>query len=114
MINHNQYLWQVDDRPQYCAYCGEKFDSTVNPHKCWGCGAPITEPFFKRIPECLKPKKFSPLDWFAGSMIFTVWVAATGWALTSYALSWGLIAGLAIFWIFFVVTFRFVVGGILN
>ena len=66
------------------------------------------------LPAWLKPKQVKPLDIFAGAMTFLVWIAVSGWLLSSFALSWGLVAGVASFWLVFVVVFRLVVGGLLD
>jgi hypothetical protein len=65
--------------------------------------------------EFLRPKqKVGTLDLFAGIMVLVVWVAASGWIISSYGISWGIVVGIAVFWVFFVVVFRLVIGGLLD
>jgi Mg2+ and Co2+ transporter CorA len=67
------------------------------------------------FPAWLKPKQqIKPLDAFAGAMGTLIYLAASGWILSSFSVSWGLIAGLSGLWLSFVVVFRLVVGGILD
>lgn len=101
---------------EFCQHCGVKLEA--NAVKCWNCSAPIKEDLIKKIisiPEFLKPKKqLKFLDLFAGAMITLIWIATTYGALTSYAITWPIVIGLAIFWLTFVVVFRLVTGGLLD
>ena len=66
-------------------------------------------------PSWLKPNhpiKF--LDGLAGTLVLSIWLAASGWILQSFGLSWGSAIALAVFWLFFIVAFRVVIGGILD
>lgn len=100
--------------PFECANCGRPKEK--GGLVCRYCGAPVEQPKpLLKIPEFLKLKTpIKILDAFAGLMVFVVWVAASGWILNSFSLSWGLVVGLAIFWIMFIVVYRVVVGGILD
>lgn len=99
---------------EYCPFCGVKIDADTI--QCWNCKAHLTDRKLDlKIPKFLKPKKpIKPLDAFAGSMVFIIWLAATGWILQSYALDFILAIEIAVFWIVFVVAFRVVAGGILD
>jgi hypothetical protein len=67
------------------------------------------------LPKWLKPnQEVKLLDAFAGALVFVLWVAATGWMLSSFGFSWGFVAGLAVFWLVFIVAFRVIIGGILD
>jgi hypothetical protein len=67
------------------------------------------------FPAWLKPKQqIKLLDAFAGAMATLIYLAASGWILSSFSVSWSLIAGLSGFWLSFVIVFRLVVGGILD
>jgi rRNA maturation endonuclease Nob1 len=97
-----------------CFHCGRLMD--LDAKVCPYCGAPV-EPKKPRIviPDWINPhEKIHPLDAFAGLMVAVIWLAASGWILSSYALSWGLIIFFAVFWLVFVVVFRLVIGGILD
>jgi hypothetical protein len=58
-----------------------------------------------------KPKT---LDWIAGLITIIIWTAATGWTLQTYPLTWALIIELSVLWLFFIVVFRLMTGGLLD
>lgn len=108
-------LYYTGKTPEHCAYCGAKLDREVNPTNCWNCGAPIQQPPKHQIPECIRPKKrIKPLDAFAGSMVFVIWLAASYMIVTGGEITAWTVIGLAVFWVFFIVVFRLVAGGILD
>jgi len=98
--------------PLVCQHCGAKLKP--NWTRCNNCGAPVTPKTQYKIPEWIKPHQTHALDFFAGLAIFVIWIAASGWMLSAYGLSWGSIIGLGVFWIVFVVVYRVVTGGILD
>lgn len=59
-------------------------------------------------------QKIGLLDGFGGFLVFAIWVAMSGWVLSSFGLSWGSVVALAVFWLFFIVAFRVIIGGILS
>lgn len=67
------------------------------------------------FPSWLKPKKpIKLLDALAGAFTTAIWCAATGWITQSFQLSYGLVIGLGVFWLGFIVVFRLMIGGILD
>jgi hypothetical protein len=67
------------------------------------------------LPTWIKPKhEIRLLDAFAGIVTLIVWLAATGWIIQSFSLTYASIIGLSIFWLGFVVAFRLMIGGILD
>ena len=97
--------------PEYCQYCGVKLDA--NAVKCWNCNAPIKQPkkpALIALVEVLKPKNKSASTMFAGAMVLVIWIAATGWMLTNFELTWITVIGIAVFWMLFVVAYKIVVG----
>ena len=98
--------------PLVCQHCGAKLKQ--NWTHCNNCGAPITPKTQYKIPAWIKPHHIHPLDAFAGAMTFIIWLAATGWIIQSFHLGYGTIIGLAVFWLFFIVAFRLMIGGLLD
>ena len=75
--------------------------------------APIKEPkkpALKMLVDVLKPKNKSTSTLFAGAMVLVIWIAATGWMLTNFELTWITVIGIAVFWMLFVVAYKIVVG----
>jgi hypothetical protein len=100
-------------KPSYCQYCGKQLDTQTNPLNCWNCGAPINPE--TPAPKQPKPKqKIKPLDAFAGGIVFIIWLAVSYAILTNGEITAWTIIGLAVFWLFFTVAFRLVIGGILD
>ena len=99
--------------PLVCTHCGAKLKP--NWTKCNNCGAPVM-PQAKQpiIPEWIKPHQAHALDFFAGIVVFVMWLAATAWMINVYGLSYGSIIGLGVFWIIFIIVYRVVAGGILD
>ena len=62
----------------------------------------------------LKTKQLKALDLFAGSVTFIIWLAISGWILQSFQVSYPSIIGLSVFWLFFIVVFRLMIGGLLD
>jgi hypothetical protein len=54
------------------------------------------------------------LDYFAGAMVFVMWLGFSWGILENYGLTWPVTAALGLLWIVFVVVFRVVAGGILD
>jgi ribosomal protein L40E len=99
--------------PLICTHCGAKLKP--NWTKCANCGAPVM-PQQKQpiIPAWIKPHQMKPLDFFAGAVVFVMWIAATMLIINSFGLGPWTIIGLGIFWLVFVVVYRVVAGGILD
>jgi hypothetical protein len=99
--------------PLICTHCGAKLKP--NWTKCANCGAPVMPPRpASIIPEWVKPHQMKPLDFFAGAIVFVMWIAATLLIINSFGLGLWSIIGLGIFWIIFIVVYRVVAGGILD
>jgi len=99
--------------PLVCVYCGGKLKPQYT--KCPNCGAAVKPKTQYKIPDWIKPKhSIHFLDAFAGVVTFIIWLAATGWIIQSFHLTYGTLIGLAVFWLFFVVAFRLMIGGILD
>jgi hypothetical protein len=91
--SHDSYHGQG---PEFCQHCGVKIEANVV--ECWNCKAPINDlsKTTSFLPEFLRPKqKVGTLDLFAGIMVLVVWVAASGWIISSYGISWGIVVGIA-------------------
>jgi ribosomal protein L40E len=99
--------------PLVCTHCGAKLKP--NWTKCGNCGAPVQlQRKTPIIPPWIKPHQMKALDFFAGAVVFVMWIAATMLIINSFGLGPWTIIGLGIFWIVFVVVYRVVAGGILD
>jgi hypothetical protein len=62
----------------------------------------------------LRNKHYKPLDICAGAFTFIIWLAASGWIIQAFNLTFASAIGLAVFWLSFIVVFRLMIGGILD
>jgi len=62
----------------------------------------------------LKSKRVKPLDALAGLFTTGIWLAASGWIIQSFHLTYATSIGLGVFWLCYIVVFRLVIGGILD
>jgi hypothetical protein len=95
-----------------CKHCGNPIQPT--DLKCGYCGAKIEPEKPYTVTRNIPKHKMGFLDFFAGAVTFIIWLAATAWIWQSIHFSWGLLIGLAVFWLAFVVVFRLMIGGILD
>jgi predicted RNA-binding Zn-ribbon protein involved in translation (DUF1610 family) len=83
-----------------CLHCGQPI---VRSDKvCRFCGAPIQQDKAQLLKEVFKAKKPSLFDALTVGLLLVIWLAASGWIVTVYGVSWASIIGLAIFWLVFV------------
>ena len=76
---------------------------------------PIKQKKQRSLPTWIKPKNpIRFLDAFAGAVTLIIWLAATGWIIQAFSLSYASVIGLSVFWLSFIVVFRLMIGGILD
>ena len=62
----------------------------------------------------VKKKQIKLLDALAGVITTVSWIAVTGYIVQIFGLSWALAIGLSVFWLFYIVVFRLMIGGLLD
>ena len=104
---------QPIDNPLVCTHCGAKLQPKWT--RCNMCGAPVMLKQQYTTPKAVDQKhRMGLLDLVAGAFVTVIWFAASGWILQSFILSWGLVIELAMFWVFWIIVFRLMIGGILD
>ena len=79
------------------------------------CTTPQNKPRkLSSLKAWLQTKHYKTLDLFAGAATFVCWIAATGWIIQSFGLTYASIIGLAVFWLGFIIVFRLMIGGLLD
>ena len=86
----------------------------IDPLACNNCGAPVETQTKTALPTWIKPHQAHALDFFAGIIVFVMWLAATAWMLSSFGVTYSSVIGLGVFWIIFIIVYRVVAGGILD
>jgi hypothetical protein len=67
-----------------------------------------------RLAAWFKSKQIKPLDALAGVFTLIIWLATSAWIIQTFTLTYACMIGVAVFWLFFIVTFRLMIGGILD
>ena len=102
----------------YCKYCGGKIDPEII--QCPNCQRILEETVAEEeYTEDSNPENFAPSEEkqtklfqiISTGFALTVWLAVSGWMLTSFPIDWFTITALAIFWLVSIPLFRSTIGG---
>ena len=67
-----------------------------------------------KLTAWFKTKQVKPLDALAGAFTLIIWLAASAWIIQAFTVTYACVIGLAVFWLFFIVAFRLMIGGIID
>ena len=67
-----------------------------------------------KLTAWFKTKQVKALDALAGAFTLIIWLATSAWIIQAFTVTYACVIGLAVFWLFFIVAFRLMIGGILD